>query len=65
MSLQDKVRASYQIGNVLGLTLSDKSEGTYDFSDSAMAWDYNYSNFNGFTKTDLITIDRIWSSYSI
>ena len=64
MTILDKVDVSKEIGNVLGLSLSDKSEGVYDYMDSVMAYDYDYENFNGFTQTDFITIDRIWSSLS-
>ena len=64
MTVQDKVGVCEEIGNALGLVLSGKSEGVYDFTDSVMAYDYNYKNFNGFTQTDFITIDRIWTSLS-
>ena len=64
MSVQDKVYASQQIAYVLGLILTHKTEGVYDFTDSVMAYDYDFENFNGFTQTDFITIDKIWSTLS-
>lgn len=62
MKVSDQIGVSQQIGNALGLILSGKSEGVYDFSDSIMAYDNDYENFNGFTTTDFITIDKMWSS---